>query len=183
MKEFYYNRRKLRNWLLISILMLIAVFGVSPAVCGNVIFGHIVRVMVFCFFWSMLYVYLWPQKLAQIDDEGIIIDKNAKLKWSDIEKKERIQSKGFCGRSFIRFKLKKKAKYRLRLMQKISATSKYGAFSIPLYAMTKQDAKAIEKEIDKHFGVASKIKNAVKSVFKKSGKSPLQAKRNKKAAK
>lgn len=182
MKEFYYSRRKLRHWFLISLLILLISLSFSAVSSELVFLNSVVKLIALCFFCGMLYVYVWPQRLAKIDDEGIIIDRNAKLKWSDIAKVEHFNAKCCCGRSFIRFKLKKNAQYRLRLMQKISATSKYGAFSIPLYAMTKQDATAIEKEITKHMSVPAKIKSAVKRVFKVSKKSMPKAK-NKKAAK
>ena len=174
MKEFYYNKKLLRKWAIISLLMLLAVLCVSAKCLELLIWVSIVKFLALSFCLSMFYVYMNPQRLAKIDDEGITIDHNEKLKWSDIEKKERLKSSCFCGREFIRFKLKKNAKYKLRFAQKMSAGSIYGAFSIPLYAMTKEDAALIEKEIDKHLTVGSKIKNAVKSVFKVSKKEPAK---------
>ena len=181
MKEFYYNRKMLLKWAVFSLILLIVALCL-PASCLEALFlMSIVKLLALCFCLGLFYVYMNPQKLAQIDDEGIIIDHNAKLKWKDIEKVERFNKKGFCGRDFIRFKLKKNAKYPLRPMQKLSATTKYGAFSVPLYAMTKKDAAAIEKEIEKHLTLTSKLKNAVKRVFKVSSKK--ETKQTKKAKK
>jgi len=177
MKEFYYNRKLLRNWAFVSLIMLLLAFSFKSPSFDLLFFEGFVKMLALCFCLSMFYVYIRPQRLAKIDDEGIVIDKNVKLKWSDIEKAERFHRVGVLGRDFIRFKLKKSAKYRLRNMQKLSAMSKYGAFSIPLYAMTKDDAALIEKEIYKHLTVRSKIKNTVKRVFKTLSKSGKKTKR------
>lgn len=181
MKEFYYNRKMLLRWSVFSLILLAVAFYL-PVPCFELSFYVLfVKLLALCFCLGLFYVYMCPQRLAKIDDEGIIIDHNEKLKWADIEKVERFHKKGLCGRDFIRFKLKKNAKYSLRLAQKLSATSPYGAFSIPLYAMTKKDAAAIEKEIEKHLTLTSKIKNAVKRVFKVSSKK--ETKQTKKAKK
>lgn len=177
MKEFYYDRKLLRNWTIVSVIILLLAFSFRSTSFDLLFFEGFVKMLSLCFCLSMFYVYMKPQRLAKIDDEGIIIDKNVKLKWSDIEKAERFKRVGVSGRDFIRFKLKKSAKYRLRNIQKLSALSKYGAFSIPLYAMTKDDAELIEKEIYKHLTVRSKIKNTVKRVLNTFSKSNKKTKR------
>lgn len=168
MKEFYYNKKMLLRWAICSFIL----FGVSFLVSSNMTafaaLVCIVRLLALSFCLGMVYVCVKPHRLARIDEEGITIDSNVKLKWSDIEKVEHLKCKCFCRRDFMRFKLKKSAKYQLRIMQKISAMSKYGAFSIPLYAMTSNDAIAIEQEIMKHLTLKSKIKSAVKRMFKPS---------------
>ena len=176
-KKFYYNRAKLRNWLFISFLMFIVVLQCSADSFILEVWFNEVKFLTLCFFIGMLYVYLRPQTLAQIDNEGIKIDRNEKLKWSDVAKVEVIHPKNYGGRHFIRFKLKKSAHYKLRWMQKMSAQTKYGAFSIPLYAMTSKDAVQIEKEIMKHMSVSSKLKNAVRQVFKKTKQPVSKAKK------
>ena len=177
MKEFYYNRKLLRNWALISLVVLWLAFSFKSPTFDLLVFEGFVKMLALCFCLSMFYVYIKPQRLAKIDDEGIVIDKNVKLKWSDIEKAERFKRISVFGRDFIRFKLKKSAGYRLRHMQKLSAMSKYGAFSIPLYAMTKDDAALIEKEIYRHLTVRSKIKNTVKRVLKTFSKKKNKSKK------
>lgn len=181
MKEFYYNRKMLLRWAVFSLILLLAVVNLSAPSFLMLVWVTTVKIVTLCFCLSMFYVYMNPKRLAKIDDEGIIIDSNEKLKWADIDKAERFKKKCFCGRDFIRFKLKKNAKYHLRFMQKLSATSKYGAFSVPLYAMTKADAALIEKEIYKHLTVRSKIKSTVKRVLKtfSSSKPKTKAKRKK----
>jgi len=152
MTEFYYDHNKLRTWALFSLCLLLIALGFTAPTLPEILFMTAVKIVTLISCLVAFYVYLEPQKLAQIDAEGIIIDHNAKLKWKDIESVERFGKCYccFCGRKFLRFKLKKGTQYPLTWMQKISSTSKYGAFSIPLYAMTDKDAEAIEKEIDKH---------------------------------
>lgn len=153
MTEFYYNRKKLRNWAIFSILLLVVALWFPASSLAEIVWLTIVKIIVLISAMAAFYVFMNPQRLAKIDDEGIEIDHNAKLKWKDVEAVERIGGCCgcfCCGRNFLRFKLKKGVKYPLTFMQKMSATSKYGAFSIPLYAMTKEDGQRIEKEIAKH---------------------------------
>jgi len=152
MSEFYYNLKQLRNWAWVSLFLLFISLGFTATTLPEICFVTIIKLIALASALAAFYVYLEPQKLAQIDDEGIIIDHNVKLKWKDVEKVERVGKCRlcFCGREFLRFKLNKGVKYPLTFMQRLSAISKYGAFSIPLYAMTNEDAVLIEKEIDNH---------------------------------
>ena len=54
----------------------------------------------------------------------------------------------------IVFKLKENVTYPLSFMQKLCTNSPYGAFSIPLYAMTKEDKERIEQEIEKYVKIS-----------------------------
>ena len=172
MTTFYYNIKKLRRWAICSLIILLLALGFTattlPEIC--LITGIKIVALISCL--AAFYVYLKPQKLAQIDDEGIIIDHNAKLKWKDIESVEHFGKCHccFCGRKFLRFKLKKGVQYPLTWMQRISSTSKYGAFSIPLYAMTKEDGQAIEKEIEKHLKEPKVMVSSKKATAKKGAK-------------
>lgn len=150
MTEFYYDRKKLRNWAIVSIILLLIALWFPAVKLYELIWVTAVKIVVLISALAAFYVFMNPQKLAQIDKEGIVIDHNAKLKWDDVEKVERIKSRCSCGSDFLRFKLKKGVTYPLTLMQKMSESSKFGAFSIPLYAMTKEDALKIEEEIKKH---------------------------------
>ena len=173
MTEFYYNRKKLKNWAIVSLIILLIALGFTATTLHELLLVSIIKIVALVSALAAFYVYLQPQKLAQIDKEGIIIDHNAKLKWEDIEAVERLGCRCCCcaGRKFLRFKLKKGVVYPLTWMQKISATSKYGAFSIPLYAMTKEDGEAIEKEIDKYLNPQSEPKaKAKKKTAKKLSK-------------
>ncbi len=177
MTEFYYNRKKLRNWAIFSILLLVFALWFPASNLAEIVWLTIVKIIVLISAMAAFYVFMNPQRLAKIDDEGIEIDHNAKLKWKDVEALERVGGCCkccCCGRSFLRFKLKKGVKYPLTFMQKMSAASKYGAFSIPLYAMTIEDGEAIEKEIAKHLSApkakAETKKKAPKKVVKPAAK-------------
>lgn len=150
MTEFYYDRKKLRNWAVINIVLLLIALFFPTTKLYELIWVTVVKIVVLISTLAAFYVFMNPQKLAQIDKEGIVIDHNAKLKWVDVEKVERVKSRCCCGNDFLRFKLKKGAQYPLTLMQKMSEGYKFGAFSIPLYAMTKEDGFKIEEEIKKH---------------------------------
>ena len=182
MTEFYYNHKKLRNWAFVSLCLLLIALGFTATTLTEIWLVTIIKIVALISCLVAFYVYLEPQRLAKIDDEGIIIDHNAKLKWTDIEKVERFGKCCCCccGRKFLRFKLKKGVKYPLTLAQKISSTSKYGAFSIPLYAMTEEDGKAIETEIEKHL-TAKPVKKTVKSKEKTSTKKEMVKKTIKKS--
>lgn len=163
MTEFYYDQKKLRNWAIISIVLLLIALWFPATKLYELIWVTVVKLVVLVSALAAFYVFMNPQKLAQIDEEGIVIDHNAKLKWADVEKVERVKSRCCCGNDFLRFKLKKGAKYPLTLMQKMSEGYKFGAFSVPLYAMTKEDAQRIEEEINKYL----KAKPAVQKTAEK----------------
>lgn len=172
MKEFYYHRALLRHWAFFSFLLFIAAMCLPVHNFVQEVMALTARVVTFVSLVGAAYVYLFPQRLALIEDDGITIDHNAKLKFKDVAKLEKVRVKGICcGRDILRFKLKKGSKYPLTFVQKLSKNSPYGAFSIPLYAMQKDAAAKIEAEIRQHLSVSSKIKGAVKKVFAKAIKS------------
>ncbi len=150
MTEFYYDHKKLRNWAVVSLILLLIALWFPVHTIYELIWATTVKIIVLISALVAFYVFMNPQRLAKIDDEGIEIDHNAKLKWDDVLKVERVKSRCSCGSDFLRFHLKKGVKYPLTFMQKMSEGYKFGAFSIPLYAMTKEDAESIEKEITKH---------------------------------
>ncbi len=177
MKEFYYNRKKLRYWAVFNLILLLIALALPAITLEQLIVATVAKLLALASALAAFYVYMEPQKLAQIDEDGIIIDHNTKLYWKDVEKIEDIHIKGCCcGRDIIRFKLKNDKKYPLTFMQKLSKNCRYGAFSIPLYAMTKEDAAKIEKEIKKHLPLSEKVKEAVKKVIKKASKSKAKSK-------
>lgn len=155
MKIFYYDRCQLFYAVLLNVFLL------GFCICA----GHycpkylwvisLITVVCLVSFSASLYVFLFPQKLAIIDDEGIIIDHNAKLLWRDVAEIKKIWVSGLLGRKIIRFDLKADVSYPLTIMQKISKKSEYGAFSIPLYAMQEEDAAVVEQLID-HFVAKNK---------------------------
>lgn len=153
MVKFYYDNIKLQKLLLLNAVLLSAVITVGNYTPQYMWFVSVVAVLCLISFSASLYVVVFPQCLAQIDDEGIKIDHNAKLNWNDIESAEQKRVSGCMHRDIIVFKLKDGVKYHKSLMQYISAKSPYGEFSIPLYAMTADDVKAVTTELKKHIKI------------------------------
>ncbi len=149
---FYYSRQKLGLYFLFNLgllsLAIIFTWSIFPdyqsiyyfalITCGLSILGS-------------LYVLLIKQPLATITPKYIKIDHNNPLKWSQIKNVE-ITSFGHFGfsKTILKITPKKLRNYKMSIMQKITSSSKIGAFSIPLYAMSEEQAKAIEKTIHSH---------------------------------
>ncbi|MBE6443323.1 MAG: hypothetical protein E7020_01485 [Alphaproteobacteria bacterium] len=164
-KIFYYSRHKLGVYLLfnLGLLALAILFTWS-------IFPDYTPVYYFALgtctlsILSSLFVFLVRMPLAIIDDNGIKIDRNQQLKWSQIKSVERIIFKHFgFERPILKINPQKIANYKMTLMQKIAGNSQFGAFSIPLYAMTDKNAKQIEKLI---FSYTNKPKPTPKTTKK-----------------
>lgn len=153
MVKFYYDNIKLQKLLLLNAVLLSAVIVIGNYMPQYMWFVSVIAVLCLISFSASLYVVVFPQCLAQIDDEGIKIDHNAKLKWSEIESAEQKRVSGCMHRDIIVLTVKDGVKYRKSIMQYISAKSPYGEFSIPLYAMTADDVAAVTAELKKHINV------------------------------
>ena len=153
METFYYDNRQLQKLVFLNAVMLCLVILAGNA-CPNCLWWiSIVSVLCLVSFSASLYVVIFPQRLALVNDEGIKIDHNATLKWTDIAKAEQKRASGFLKREIITIIPKEGVAYRRTLMQHLSGRSPYGEFSVPLYAMTGEDAKAIIKAMEKHIKV------------------------------
>lgn len=155
MVKFYYDNVKLQKLLLLNAVVLSAVIMLGNCMPQYMWFVSVIAVLCLISFSASLYVVVFPQCLAQIDDEGIKIDHNAKLAWTDIESAEQKRVSGCMHRDIVALNVKAGVKYNKKLMQYISAKSPYGEFSIPLYAMTEGDAKSIVAELKKHIEVGA----------------------------
>ena len=153
MVKFYYDNIKLQKLLLLNAVLLSAVIMVGNYTPQYMWFVSLVAVLCLISFSATLYVVVFPQCLAQIDDEGIKIDHNAKLNWGDIESAEHKLIPGCLHRDIILLKVKDGVKYHKRFMQYMSGKSPYGEFSVPLYAMNDDDAEAIVAEIAKYIEI------------------------------
>lgn len=98
---------------------------------------------------SVVFVLIFPQPLAVINHEGIKIDHNALLNWNDIEVAEEKYTSFISRRPIIALHLRTKAKdkYKLTFMQHLCKHNVFTPFSIPLYAMSPEDAEAIKNII------------------------------------
>ena len=154
MKKFYYDRQKLGKLLLLNaVLLCIMMFYNNFCPCYIWISGFVSGFVLLSFTLS-LFIALFPPRVALIDEEGIIIDHNVKLKWSDIKKAQKLKVRAcLLKREIIRLEPKKGKGKPWTLMQYISHSSAFGAFSVPLYAMSEKDAKSIEKLLQKHIKI------------------------------
>lgn len=153
MENFYYDNQKLQKLVLLNAVMLCLVIWAGN--CCPEYLGWISVAAVLCLisFSASLYVVIFPQRLALINAEGIKIDHNALLKWEDINSVEQKCVSGCLKRDIIVLTPKENVAYRPTLMQRISRRSPYGAFSLPLYAMTAEDREAIMKALEKHLKI------------------------------
>ncbi len=152
-QTFYYSRKKLGLYLLFNLLLLalaviftLTVFPEYPAVYYFAIGSCLLSVI------GALTVFILPLPLAIITEESIKIDRASPLPWKSIHSIRKVQiGRGLFKKTIIRLSPRSLSNYHLNLMQKISAKSQFGSFSIPLYAMNDKDAKKIEKVIKEHF--------------------------------
>ncbi len=152
-KKFYYSRKKLGLYLLFNLLLLtlailftLTVFPDYPVVYYFAIGSCLLSVM------GALTVFLLPLPLAVISEDSIKIDRAEPLPWTSVRSIRKVRlGTGIFSKSILRLTPRSLGSYHLNLMQKISAKSEFGSFSIPLYAMNSKDAQQIEKEIRKCF--------------------------------
>ena len=152
-QTFYYSRKKLGLYLLFNLVLLalsviftLTVFPEYPAVYYFAIGSCLLSVI------GAFIVFAIPMPLAIITAESIKIDRAAPLPWRSIRSIRKIKiGKGIFCKSILRISPRSLGSYHLNFMQKISAKSEFGSFSIPLYAMTNTDAKKIEKTIREYF--------------------------------
>lgn len=154
MKKFYYDRQKLGKLLLLNTVLVCAImFYILYCPC-YLEWAIIVAVLATLSFSISAFIAVFPPRVALIDKDGLIIDRNAKLLFKDIKSARKLDVRAlFFKRAIIRLEPKKGKGKPWRLMQYVSNASAFGAYSIPLYAMRENDAKAIEKELAKHIAI------------------------------
>lgn len=155
---FYYSLKKVITLTLFYAFIAFIVWQLSNYMHSNnlitnwIIFGVLLTMMTLSLtaLASSVFVMLFPQKLATINSKSIKIDHNEPLMWQDVEIAEEIQTNKLTKRTIIVLHTRKDTTYKLTFMQKLCKNSIYTPFSIPLYAMTNEDAIAIRKLIQKH---------------------------------
>lgn len=158
-RKFYYSRKKLGLYLLFNILLLslavlftLTIFPDYPAVYYFALSSCFLSVI------GALIVFIVPLPLAIITAESIKIDRGAPLLWKQIDSVQKIRlSKHIFSKSILRINTSELTNYRYTFMQKITAKSDFGAFSIPLYAMNSSDARSIERIIRSHLKPTKQI--------------------------
>lgn len=161
-QTFYYSRRKLGLYLLFNIILLalavlftLTVFPEYPLVYYFAIGSCLLSVI------SALVVFLIPLPLAVITPESIKIDRGEPLPWSAVHSLRKVRlGRGLFCKTILRLNPGKLGDYHMNLMQKITASSDFGAFSIPLYAMTPKDSHKIEQLIRTRLKSVSQVSAA-----------------------
>ncbi len=144
---FYYSRKKLGLYLLgnFTLLVLAALFTALIFPDYPVIYYFALATCVLSLFCSV-YVFLFPQPVAVVSEQGIKIDRANPIAWQQIKKVNKKSFKNFAwAKEILQIETVKLPKYKYNLMQKLCMHSKFGAFSIPLYAMNDNDARDIER--------------------------------------
>ena len=165
-QTFYYSRRKLGIYLLFNLgLLALAVlftWSIFPDYKPVYYFALITCSLSIL---SALFVFLIRLPLAVIDSDGIKIDHNQTLKWTQIKSVEPLTLKCFgLERPILRITPQKIDNYHMTLMQKIAGNSQFGSFSIPLYAMNDDKAKKITKLIFDHLKQPKQAKAVAKKM-------------------
>lgn len=168
-QTFYYSRRKLGIYLLFNLgLLALAVlftWSIFPDYKPVYYFALITCSLSIL---SALFVFLIRLPLAVIDSDGIKIDHNQTLKWTQIKSVEPLTLKCFgLERPILRITPQKIDNYHMTLMQKIAGNSQFGSFSIPLYAMNDDKAKKITKLIFDHLKQPKQTKTTAKKAMTK----------------
>ena len=169
---FYYSRDKLGMYLLFNLgllaLALLFTWTVFPDYKPVYYFALITCLLSIL---SSLYVFLFRMPAVIISDKDIKIDHNKPLKWTQVQKVERVDLKhwGFH-KSFLKIIPQKISGYKMSFMQTITEHSQFGAFSVPLYAMDDKDSKKVEKIIHDYVRAQSALKSAPKTKKKSTAK-------------
>lgn len=163
--EFYYDKNKLALLTLLYSIITLLVCGLTDCLakkgllsCCCIQWGLIIT-LTLCLLAliSSIFVLIFPQKLAVVTNKSIKIDHNEPLLWQDVEVAEELRTNSYSPRSIIRLIVRKDAKYNLTFMQTLCKNNLYSAFSIPLYAMTKEDVEKIRDLVKKYTKYKSSI--------------------------
>ena len=144
---FYYSRRKLGIYLLfnLGLLALAILFTWSIFPDYQPIYYFALGTCSLSIL-SSLFVFLVRLPLAVVTDSSIKIDHNQPLKWTQIKSVEKINLKLFSfDRPLLRITPQHLDHYHMTFMQRLAGNTKFGSFSIPLYAMSSKKAEQIEK--------------------------------------
>lgn len=163
---FYYSRAQIILLVLLyavvaCVVYLIANCCVYKAMCTGVVFNILLILTMFLSLAALattVFVMIFPQKLAVVSAKQIKIDHNAALLWSDVELAEEKFTSNISKRTIIALHLKDGVTYPLTFMQKLCRNNVFTPFSLPLYAMKKDDADKLRKLVKKYAPYKNSIK-------------------------
>ena len=152
---FYYDRKKVAYLALFNIclvtLISTAILSLlnSGLLTSTILLAYHMFVIVLSVLALLgsLFVVIFPQRLALLTNEGITIDHNETLKWKDIEIAKEVKANYLYPQPAIALLTKEGVEHKLTFMQIICKNNLFTSFSIPLYAMKKEDATKIQKII------------------------------------
>ena len=182
---FYYSHRKIGLYLLLNFVLLALailfswiIFPDYQPVYVSAIADGIISLL------SALIVFVFPMPLAVLDDKQIKIDHNNPLLWSQIKTLEKQDAECFgVNRSILKIIPVALPNYKKSLMQKITNSSRFGMFSIPLYAMDEKAAKEITQLIKEHIKEKKTTKPSAEKTKTTKSVKPAKSAKTKKAAK
>ena len=141
-QKFYYSFKKNYVWLILNLLMLILLIscGIKHPACW---YWWQLQVLITLFIVTLLmwgYKYMFKHQVAEISEQGIKIDHNHLLKWNDIIAAE-YREVDCCLKKLpvISLRVPKHMRYKYNPLQKHCEKIGFGAFSLPLYDMEKED--------------------------------------------
>ena len=141
-QKFYYSFKKNYVWLILNLLMLILLIscGIKHPACW---YWWQLQVLITLFIVTLLmwgYKYMFKHQVAEISEQGIKIDHNHLLKWNDIIAAE-YREVDCCFKKLpvISLRVPKHMRYKYNPLQKRCEKIGFGAFSLPLYDMEKED--------------------------------------------
>ncbi|MCQ2740504.1 MAG: hypothetical protein MJ210_00065 [Alphaproteobacteria bacterium] len=175
---FYYSRKKIGQYLLFNVglmaLALLFTWSVYPDYEFIYFFALITCSLSVI---SCILVYLNHLPVAEISKDGIKIDNNQIVAWKQIKSVKKEKYSRIGKKYFLKIESNVPQDYKMSCMQRLAKHSKFGAFSIPLYAMDDNDAKRIEKIIKDYTAGKSTAKTESKSKKTKTAlKTPKKAK-------
>ena len=147
-ETFYYDIEKLKQFLVFNIFLVFIslklIYCQHLGIINLKIGVTVVIILSILATLGTLLVYIYPQRLALVTDKGLIIDHNELLKWEDISVAKEVVSYYLLYPQYaIALIVKEGVTHKLTFMQKMCKNNIFTPFSIPLYAMKKEDREKI----------------------------------------
>ncbi len=152
-ETFFYDRKKLILLTIFNILLVSFIWKMTECLIIKGLASSNLMIILLIVVMSLallalggsLFVSIHPQRLAFLNEQGITIDHNEELKWDEISVAKEVNA--LLWHNAIALYTKDNVKHNLTFMQYMCRHNAFTPFSIPLYAMTKNDAKKIKKLI------------------------------------
>lgn len=158
-ETFYYSRKSLILLTLVYGAIAIVVYALANGLlkCGCLADNYalfvglcITMFLTLIALGSAVFVMIFPPKVAVVNSKSIKIDHNAPLLWKDVKLAEEKYSSCISRRPLIALHLREGVTYPLTFMQKLCKYNVFTPFSLPLYAMTPEDANRLRHLVKKH---------------------------------